>query len=212
MNEALLAVQEVRKELGADIPHRSLFERYRPDSAWFAMPSGTSIYHGEGHATRVLVLSEITTILQQKQTPDFIVDQEAVRWAAVLHDSQRHSDDDDIFHGMRASRFAAKLLQGQIPLKTLLKVMKMCDEHVPDDTVESITNFPELALLKDPDAVDRARSGDLDVNFLRLPVSRKLVLPGELFFQRSSHFELSGRESFNCVMDAAVELGLIQSK
>ena len=84
--------------------------------------------------------------------------------------------------------------------------------HVtPDNRIPNIT--VELAIFKDADGLDRARLGDLDPRFLRHNKSRMLLVqPIDTLYQLSSHKQWRENGAlFDCVLDAAEEIGLIHS-
>src|SRR5438309_2334249 len=89
------------------LPTRADFEAYRPHVAWFLNPRQASkSHHDLGHAVRVLVLQEFLARVLLYTGGEICLDQEAIRWAAVTHDTQRRHDYevlDNQAHGIRAA-------------------------------------------------------------------------------------------------------------
>ena len=135
--------------------------------------------HGQAHVGRTMIhafrLIEATGMHE-----------EASRlWGAVyLHDLARTHDGFDEVHGMHAvmrvnestdlqERLVARGVQSDDP-SMLLAVMMHC---LPDDhsAYGGKPIWPLLALLKDVDALDRVRFGDLDASYLRFEATRGMV-------------------------------------
>jgi uncharacterized protein len=139
------------------------------------------------------------------------LDQEALRWAAAVHDTQRIADGLDLPHGRRAAAWVKRkrTLRNALPARTLHTLVYLCEWHVPpDDAVPTMT--PELAVFKDADGLDRVRLSDLNLMYLRWDYSRKLLAPlADALFRASFIKEWFGEEPFDCVLDAAEALGLL---
>jgi hypothetical protein len=147
-----------------------------PHPADFAHASRT---HGQGHVARVMVhafrLIEATGL----------VDEGSRLWGAVyLHDLARTHDGFCEVHGMHAvmrvnestdlqERLIAHGVQSDDP-SMLLAVMMHC---LPDDhsAYGGKPIWPLLALLKDADALDRVRFGDLEPSYLRHEATKAMV-------------------------------------
>lgn len=203
------AIKEFRRVLGDNLPKRSLFEEYKPKEEWFLRQSSMKGIHGMTHEARVMVWQEILSRLLIKEGAN--LDQEALRWAAAIHDTQRLDDNYDFGHGERAAEWAEKELGSIIPGPTLKKVIFIVRWHVPSDTITPEMT-PELAVFKDADGIDRARLGDLSLKLLRHDMAKRLLVqPGDDLYSLSSQkqWEKNG-ELFDCVMEAAVELRIIQ--
>jgi hypothetical protein len=99
---------EIRRLLGEHLPSRSLFERYRPPIQWFLRPEEIGSIHGINHEARVLIWQELLARLLIND--GMILDQEALRWAAVTHDTQRLADGTDFPHGERAALWSESCL------------------------------------------------------------------------------------------------------
>src|SRR5262249_34857390 len=116
----------------------------------------------------------------------------------------------DFPHGRRAAAWVHQQLRHAIPATSLETVVYLCTWHVPPDhSAPGMT--PELAAFKDADGLDRVRLGDLDPRFLRWDRSKQLLLPlAEALLEASeAKQEREGYGHFECVIAAAVELGLI---
>ena len=135
--------------------------------------------HGQGHVARVMVhafrLIEATGL----------VDEGSRLWGAVyLHDMARTHDGFDEVHGMHAvmrvnestdlqERLIAHGVQSDDP-SMLLAVMMHC---LPDDhsAYGGKPIWPLLSLLKDADALDRVRFGDLEPAYLRWEATKGMI-------------------------------------
>ncbi len=169
-----------------------------PDPAWFHRASGydasTSI-HGLGHTRRVMVHA-----LALAQAEGFLPwEQEALVHAALWHDIGRTDDSADYYHGAKS---AGKVLalglhrgldpqvyetalfavthhsgseaRGEIAARNLEffqpKGDSFCRVLIPLDSALRV-----FRALKDADALDRVRLGDLNETYLRFPSSRERV-------------------------------------
>ena len=147
-----------------------------PHPSDFAHPSKI---HGQAHVGRVMIhafrLIEATGMTE-----------EASRlWGAVyLHDLARTHDGFDEVHGMHAvmrvnestdlqERLIARGVQSDDP-SMLLAVMMHC---LPDDhsAFGGKPVWPLLAMLKDVNALDRVRFGDLDPSYLRFEATKGMI-------------------------------------
>lgn len=205
------AVQALRQVLEGQFPSRSLLERYRPQRAWYRKPEMMDNIHGINHEARVLVWQELLTRLLIHDGE--ALDQEALRWAAATHDTQRIDDGIDFPHGERAAVWVKQQLQDTIPAKSLDTVVYLNRWHVPPDS-SAPRMTPELAVFKDADGLDRVRIFDLNPRYLRWERSKQLLLPlAESLFEASeAKQEREGYGMFDCVLAAAFELGLITAE
>ncbi len=145
---------------------------YVADEGWFRFnPQGI---HGAPHTTRVLVWSEAIADLLGRPGA---VRREELRWAAAVHDVGRVDDGIDRGHGGRSAAWVRERLVTERPLASGLDldvVAELCRWHeVRDQDIPGLTL--ELLILKDADALDRARLRDLDPGRLRLASSLGLV-------------------------------------
>ena len=194
--------------LGEDLPGRALFERYRPERGWFLRPASAEDIHGINHEARVLLWQELLARLLIKDGA--VLDQEALRWAAVTHDTQRAFDGIDFPHGQRAAAWVAQHLRHHIPASSFETVLYLNTWHVPsDDQAPAMT--PELAVFKDADALDRVRIYDFDARYVRCSYAQTLLqyLAQDLFEQSEAKHEDEGYALFDCVYEVAVSMGLI---
>ncbi len=175
-----------------------------PHPSDFAHPSKI---HGQAHVGRVMIhafrLIEATGMTE-----------EASRlWGAVyLHDLARTHDGFDEVHGMHAvmrvnestnlqERLIARGVQSDDP-SMLLAVMMHC---LPDDhsAFGGKPVWPFLALLKDVDALDRVRFGDLDPSYLRYEASRGMVKFAEDLYSQSHRRVKEGPNHFTDLLKVA---------
>lgn len=145
--------------------------------------------HGLDHQARVLLLS--LTISHLLDLP--MHDKKILATAAIFHDTHRTNDDVDPTHGQASKEYYDSCVDSPDPL-----VQFLCKYHCLPDHVayEEIMNNRKLSkhrnkakllfdVFKDADALDRVRFGlrDLDLNQLRLPVSKELSLVSRLFLR-----------------------------
>ncbi|HEY7414246.1 MAG TPA: hypothetical protein VH593_03570 [Ktedonobacteraceae bacterium] len=123
------AVKAIRSVLGRNLPSRSLLEQYRPHNEWFLKPDKIGSIHGINHEARVLVWQELLARLLLKVGKT--LDQEALRWAAATHDTQRVDDGVDPQHGERAATWVQQKLQDTILANSLETVIYLNRWHVP---------------------------------------------------------------------------------
>jgi HD domain len=169
-----------------------------PDPAWFHRASGydaSGSIHGLGHTRRVMIHARAIA-----QAEGFLAwEQEALIQAALWHDIGRTDDSADYYHGAKSAGkvLALGLHQGLEPLvyETALFAVTHhsgSDPHgerasrrleffqprgesfrkvlIPEDSALRV-----FRALKDADALDRVRLGDLDESYLRFPSSRERV-------------------------------------
>jgi hypothetical protein len=175
-----------------------------PHPSDFAHPSKI---HGQSHVGRVMI--HAFRLIEATGAAD-----EASRlWGAVyLHDLARTHDGFDEVHGMHAvmrvnestdlqERLIARGVQSDDP-SMLLAVMMHC---LPDD--HSVYGgkpvWPLLAMLKDVNALDRVRFGDLDPSYLRFPESRGMVKFAEDLYSQTHRRVKEGPNYFSDLMKVA---------
>lgn len=146
-----------------------------------------STLHGQAHVARVMVHA-----LRLIEATGW--EHEAARlWAAVyIHDLERTHDGPCNRHGAAAverwekqETLQVHLLSGGITEADYAAIAHAVDVHCREDEDEPPQDHPDwplVALLKDADALDRVRLGDLDVSRLRLPQSREMVLFAQELF------------------------------
>ncbi len=145
--------------------------------------------HGLEHQARVLLLCLM--LAQELNLP--ARDVRVLATAAIFHDTQRTNDDTDPPHGKASREYYHANVKNPDPLVEFL-----CEYHsLPDEEGYSeIKNNRQLSknrsraklllgIFKDADALDRVRFGiqSLDLNQLRIPVSKELSLIARLCFQ-----------------------------
>ena len=149
--------------------------------------------HGEIHSARVLLLSLILAEifgLSEKE-------RETLATAAIYHDIGRIHDGVDEDHGAESAKLYRGMCADDGGEYNLVAAFLMKYHSLPDEVGYSqITTPPMLSsnversrllfnIFKDADALDRVRFGirDLDVNQLRLDISKQLVLVAVLLFK-----------------------------
>ena len=163
---------------------RSFQHLPQPDPAWFCRPDGrdgSTGIHGLGHTTRVMVHAhEIADELRVS-----VLERESVLLAALWHDIGRTHDGADYYHGAKSAGKAVGLgLHAGVDARILELALHAITHHSGDERHgEKASRYlfdQEAALrvfriLKDADALDRVRLGDLDVSYLRFPSSQLRV-------------------------------------
>lgn len=168
-------------------PSRAELEKYRPEREWFTNPDLP--HHGIRHTTEVLVWSEVlmNSLPEQVQAK---IDKEAVRWAAVLHDSKRISDFEDppkmLKHGNRAAQWVREefaQLHPELSAETVERIAILCEKHTKttaDKRIEkadtrSLNELSqdeiELLIIRDADTLGMVRR-----YYSRKPESPKTTL------------------------------------
>ena len=200
------------QRLAGNLPSRALLEQYRPRPAWFRRPDMLPGLHGINHEARVLIWQELLARLVMQD--GLTLDTEALRWAAVTHDTQRVEDDLDLGHGERAALWVRQHMQGTIPASSLETVAYINRWHVPSDRLVPRMTL-ELAVFKDADALERVRLGGtgLDPRYLRWKQSKQCLLPlANALLLASGRHRRAGAALFDCAMLAARELGLLAAE
>ena len=169
-----------------------------PDPAWFCRASGynaSASIHGVGHTRRVMIHA-----LAIAQAEGFLAwEQQAAFRAALWHDIGRTDDSADYYHGAKSAGkvLALGLHQGLEPkiYETALfavthhsgseahgeRAARRLEYYLPDGSTLRRVLIPVdsalrvLRALKDADALDRMRLGDLDESYLRFPSTRERV-------------------------------------
>lgn len=130
-----------------------------------------------------------------------------VRWAAATHDVGRIDDGIDLEHGTRSAKWIKNNLSDQMSPELLDKVTYIVHWHVPPDAEAPVMTI-ELKVLKDADALDRVRLGDLDISYLRTDVATGLVDLAEDLYQ--IYLDNKVDEAFDAVFGAALALGVVE--
>ncbi len=162
-----------------DIATNQFFESYTPKTEWFR--TTPSSIHGITHLLRVLVLGELISQKIISHYPP--LDIEAVRWAAITHDTQRIDDYTDSKHGERSSQW---VLENCTDLKNvnINTVSYLNKWHVPHDQFAPRMTS-ELKVFKDADGLDRWRINSLDPSYLRTAPAKNLTEFANWFFYTS---------------------------
>lgn len=156
----------------------------RPNPEWFVRPDGvdgSGGIHGVGHTSRVL--THCLEIADALAVPEREV--HALTLAALWHDIGRTHDHVDYYHGAKSAGKATGLglhegIDHAVLELALFAVTHHCGSEEHAERAVVWTSDPESTLrvfriLKDADALDRVRLGDLDTSYLRYPVSCERV-------------------------------------
>ena len=149
-----------------------------------------SYVHGYAHQARVLLMCLI--IAEALDLPQS--DRKTLATAAIYHDTQRVNDDVDLVHGKASKEYYISNTSKPDPVVAFL-----CEYHcLPDHAGrQEIMGNRQLSknrtrsqllfdIFKDADALDRVRFSlrDLDVNQLRLPISKELSLVARICLEQ----------------------------
>lgn len=181
---------------------QKLLRDFEPKQAWLLHDSHL---HGVDHMARVFILQEL--ICDKLNAKGIAVNREAVRWAAMAHDVGRVDDGVDLEHGLRSAQWIKDNLSDQMSPEILDTVTYIVHWHVPSDN-EAPVMTTELKVLKDADALDRVRLGDLDRRYLRIDASKSLINVAENLYQ--SYLNEKANDAFTSVIEAAQKINLVK--
>ena len=152
-----------------------------PPISWFLLQPPSTL-HGIAHTSRVMIWASILSHNTPWFTPVF--------WAAACHDLRRMDDGKDPEHGVRAGIWVQENLSSYHRLsRDLLEIIaNACTWHTAHDEA-SKWKHPVLFYLKDADALDRVRLGDLNPNYLRFPETHELLPLAEQLYVRTKNCE-----------------------
>jgi len=147
--------------------------------------------HGILHTKRVLLLSYIIGLYENLNSQDLKV----VLTAAKYHDIGRTNDNYDETHGILSFNKMIQLKLVNKDMKDIHILKFIIDNHcISDDQgIENLKNYPITDknraihlyyILKDADGLDRVRLRDTDIEYLRLPISKKLPLAAQQIYQK----------------------------
>lgn len=155
-----------------------------PDPAWFVRPDGvdaSATIHGLGHTERVL--THAREIAESIGAPAW--EQQSVTLAALWHDIGRTHDGVDYYHGAKSAGKVVGLglqvgYEDRVREAALFAVTHHSGSEWHAEQAARNSHDPEATLrifriLKDADALDRVRLGDLDTSYLRFDVSHTRV-------------------------------------
>jgi hypothetical protein len=179
-----------------------LLKKFEPKPSWLFHDS---CIHGVDHMARVFILQEL--ICDQLEAKGGVVNREAVRWGAMTHDVGRLDDGLDREHGQRSAQWIKEYLSEQMSPELLDTVTYIVHWHVPADN-EAPVMTTELKVLKDADALDRVRLGDLNPNYLRTDAARYVIEVAENLYQAYLNEPSDG--VFTSVIKAAQKIGVVE--
>jgi hypothetical protein len=183
-----------------------------PDNSLVPLPelfSHASTLHGQAHVSRVMVhafrLIEATGWLE-----------EAPRlWAAVyLHDIARTHDGVCYLHGAAAMarlELAPELCdlfaRGGVVESDYAAIRTAVVRHaVPQELERDHPHWRLTSLLKDADALDRVRLGDLDRRYLRNPEAEPMIAFAQMLFETTDAVLPTGPGYFAALCGHALRL------
>ncbi len=164
-----------------------------------------SSLHGQPHVSRVIVHSLL--LLQARGFESLA----APLWAAAyIHDIGRRHDGRCNRHGRYAlerlaslPQIRATLIQGGVRDADWPGIEVAVENHCCDEIPELHPHRTLTALLKDADALDRVRLGDLEPRYLRFPESLELVPFARVLYERSQDTIPPGPEYFSSLWAVA---------
>lgn len=178
-----------------------LIRDFEPQQSWLMHDS---YLHGVDHMARVFILQEL--ICDKLDVQGITVNREAVRWAAMAHDVGRVDDGIDIDHGRRSAIWIKENLSSLMSPEMLDVVTYIVQWHVPPDRDTPVMTL-ELQILKDADALDRVRLGDLDIRYLRTDAAMSLVSVAEDLFR--SYEKIESNSPFDAVIESAQSIRVV---
>lgn len=200
-------------------PHRAVeIHRIEPPSVhdlaehkipphWFLPRSEANGDHTADHLARVLVWTELLRRVQEQC--GWSVDGRVTSLSAVTHDIMRQTDLKDPEHGLRAAQWIEDNLAGRVSPDVLRQAMYVNTYHaLPDEHIP--VHPPELVLVMEADALDRARGNDdLNLSFIRLPATHNFIQPARELLLESRRHPLIEADPFEAVFRQAVGMGLL---
>ena len=172
-----------------------------PDLFWHA-----SLIHGQAHVARVMVhaIRLVEATGAREHAPRL--------WAAVfLHDLARLHDGVCHVHGAAAAKrlrteaaLQQRLAEAGLTAEDYPAIEAAVTAHsAPKEVSRESPHWPLIALLKDADALDRVRIGDLDPRYLRHPESRRMVGFAQTLFDRTHRRIAPGPDHFERLLEVA---------
>ena len=115
----------------------------------------------------------------QKLSRHYNVESEVFEFFALLHDSKRQDEYEDLHHGIRAAGFVQKLFRnGTIELesKDRARLLYACANHTSSDKEDPLFNDLIVQICFDSDRLDIGRVGyDVDPKYLATNYAKKLI-------------------------------------
>ena len=115
----------------------------------------------------------------QKLAKHYEIESEVFELFALLHDSKRHDEYEDRYHGVRAAGFTQKLLRnGMISLdhEDSERLLYACANHTKSDKTDPLYNDLIVQICFDSDRLDIGRVGhDVDPKYLATEYAKKLI-------------------------------------
>ncbi len=182
----------------------SQIQKFEPKPEWFHNCLGG--IHGLAHETRVLIWTQVISAMATDGGLN--VDPDVLGWAAAIHDTQRWDEGVDPQHGTRAAEWIEShpdVIPSTVPLD---RVAYLCRWHVPPDhRAPEMTD--ELKVLKDADALDRCRIGDLDPSLLRTQAAYRLLEASRSLWAATCALD-HHVQTFSKILNAATRSGILR--
>ncbi len=163
--------------------------------------------HGRLHVGRVMINGFVLINITKSQ------ELEVPLWASVyLHDLSRQHDGFCEQHGLMAinkfresPEIQASLKRGGLQRDHWPMVVMAVEHHCYRQESDSLHPYYKLlSLLKDADALDRVRLGDLDPSYLRHNESHEIIrFAEELFYYSEEHFKNNDPDLMQRLWDTA---------
>jgi len=140
--------------------------------------------HGINHNERVMLYSTFIAIKENLKEEDI----KLLLYGAMYHDIGRKNDLEDEGHGYRSSKLIEKIISNlkeeDLKILKVMMILHSCDDKKLEvlSCLYDIKDKERLKklcfMLKDADALDRVRlkCNDLNTDFLRYEISKRLVL------------------------------------
>lgn len=183
---------------------KELLYAYEPKAEWLTHDSQL---HGVDHMARVFILQEL--ICDKLEAQGVRVYRDTTRWAAMAHDVGRVDDGVDLGHGRSSAEWIKENLADKMTPELLDAVTYIVHWHVPPDNEPPLMTT-ELKVLKDADALDRVRLGDLNESYLRTIAAKELVDVAKQLYEASMQSDRYEAQPFEAVLAAAQQLGLVE--
>ena len=115
----------------------------------------------------------------QKLAKHYQIESEVFELFSLLHDSKRHDEYEDRYHGVRAAGFTQKLLRnGMLELNNedTERLLYACANHTKSDKTDPLYNDLIVQICFDSDRLDIGRVGyEVDPKYLATDYAKELI-------------------------------------